>query len=363
MEKQIELYKIAAAYLHRFKKSKLKILMKRAGSLKSIFEDSYSHLHNETGISMDMLYKMKRENALKRAQLNFQFNKSHNIRSIFVEDDTYPYQLKECKDGPIQINVIGNISLEKRRIVSIVGTRKCSPSSKQIVDQLINSLKGLDIIVTSGLASGIDTLVHEYCLKYEVPTIAILGHGLNMIYPKENRTLARKIIKSGGGLISEFYFEKRPNKYSFPQRNRIIAGMADVTLIVESPLKGGSMITAELANSYSREVMAFPNAINGLGGCNQLIKTNSAHMITASEDLFELMNWKTKDEGNTEDDINLSQEEQALMQTIKKQNDIHIDEIFDASNLQPSLIQGLLMQLELKNCIYNTSGLFYTSKL
>lgn len=366
MEKQIELYKIAAAYLHGFKKSKLKILMKRAGSLKSIFEDSYSHLHNETGISMDMLYKMKRENALKRAQLNFQFNKSHNIRSIFLEDDTYPYQLKECKDGPLQINVIGNISLEKRRIVSIVGTRKCSPSSKQIVDQLIASLKGLDIIVVSGLASGIDTLVHEYCLKYEVPTIAVLGHGLNMIYPKENRSLAKEIIDSRGALISEFHFEQRPNKYSFPQRNRIIAGIADVTIVVESPIKGGSMITAELANSYSREVMAFPNSIdkNRLGGCNQLIKTNAAHMITSPEDLFDLMNWEIKtEEQNCSEPTILSQEEEGIIKTIKKHNEIHIDKIFESSNLQPSVIQALLMQLELKNYIFNPSGLFYSSRI
>jgi len=363
LEKQKELYKIAAAYLHGFKKSKLKILMKRVGSLKSIFEDSYSQLHNKTGISIDILYKMKRENALKRAHRNFEFNNSYHIRSLFVKDQAYPYQLKECKDGPIHLNILGEISLENKKIIAVVGTRKCSPISKQIIDQLISSLRGLDILVASGLALGIDTLVHQSCLKHGVPTIAVLGHGLNMIYPKENRSLAKKIITSGGGLISEFYFEKRPNKYSFPQRNRIIAGMADVTLIVESPLKGGSMITAELANSYSREVMAVPNAITGLGGCNQLIKTNSAHMITAPEDLFELMNWKIKDEGNTENGMKLSHEEQGLMKTIKKQNKIHIDKIFDSSNLQPSLIQGLLMQLELKNCIYNTSGLFYSSRL
>ena len=178
--------------------------------------------------------------------------------------------------------------------------------------------------------------------------------------------MAKKIIDSGGALISEFHFEQRPNKYTFPQRNRIIAGMSDVTIVVESPIKGGSMITAELANSYSREVMAFPNAIdkNGLGGCNQLIKTNAAHMITSPEDLFDLMNWEIKtEEQNCSEPTILSQEEQGIIKTIKKHNEIHIDKIFESSNLQPSVIQALLMQLELKNYIFNPSGLFYSSRI
>lgn len=188
-----------------------------------------------------------------------------------------------------------------------------------------------------------------------MPAIAVLGHGLNMIYPKENRSLAKEIINSRGALISEFHFEQRPNKYSFPQRNRIIAGIADVTIVVESPIKGGSMITAELANSYSREVMAFPNSIdkNRLGGCNQLIKTNTAHMITSPEDLFNLMNWEIKtEEQNCSEPTILSQEE-GIIKTIKKHNEIHIDKIFESSNLQPSVIQALFMQLELKNDIFN----------
>ena len=366
MENQIELYKIAAAYLHGLKKRKLKILLKRTGGLNSIFEETYSNLHFQTGLAISTLQKMKREKALRKAQLNFDFNRSHRIRSVFLDDDTYPFQLKECKDGPIQLNVLGQTCLKNKKILSIVGTRKCSTNSEQIIDQLIASLIGLDIIVLSGLASGIDTLVHQYCLKYEVPTIAVLGHGLNMIYPKENRSLAKKIIDSGGALISEFHFEQRPNKYTFPQRNRIIAGMSDVTIVVESPLKGGSMITAELANSYSREVMAFPNAIdkNGLGGCNQLIKTNAAHMITSPEDLFDLMNWEIKtEEQNCSEPTILSQEEQGIIKTIKKHNEIHIDKIFELSNLQPSVIQALLMQLELKNYIFNPSGLFYSSRI
>lgn len=366
MEKQKELYKIAAAYLHGFKKSKFKILRERTGGLNSIFEETYSNLHFQTGLAISTLQKMKREKALRKAQLNFDFNRSHRIRSVFLDDDTYPFQLKECKDGPIQLNVLGETCLKNKKILSIVGTRKCSMNSEQIIDQLISSLRGLDVLVVSGLASGIDTLVHRYCLIHEVPTAAVLGHGLNMIYPTENRSLAKEIIRKGGALISEFHFNQKPNKYTFPQRNRIIAGMADVTIVVESPLKGGSMITAELANSYSREVMAFPNSIvkNGFGGCNQLIKTNAAHMITSPDDLFELMNWKmTTEDQNCTQHIILSQEEEGIIKTIKKHNQIHIDKIFESSKLKPSVIQSLLMQLELKNYICHSSGLFYSSRL
>jgi len=366
LENQTELYKIAAAYLHGFKKSKLKILRKRIGSLNSIFEYSYSKLEDASGLSLDMLKKIKREKALEQAQLNLEFNQLHDIRSLFYDEKEYPFQLKECKDGPVQLNVLGKLNLQNKKILSVVGTRKCSPASTQIVEQLISSLKGSGVIVISGLALGIDTLVHQYCIKHRVPTIAILGHGLKMIYPKKNRPLAKEIITSGGALISEFHFNQKPSKYTFPQRNRIIAGMADATIVVESPLKGGSMITARLANSYSREVMAFPNSItqNELAGCNQLIKTNLAHIITAPSDLFELMNWKINaHKEKAKSHLILSKEERRLMETIQEHKEVHIDKLFDSSRLRPSLVQSLLMQLELKNYIFNTSGLIYRTRI
>ena len=167
MENQTELYKIAAAYLHGFKKSKLKILLNRIGSLDSIFEYSYSKLEDTSGLSLDMLKKIEREKALKQAQLNLEFNQLHDIRSLFYTDNAYPYQLKECKDGPVQLNILGKLNLQNKKIVSVVGTRKSSPASKQIVEQLISSLKGSGVLIVSGLASGIDTLVHQYCIKYQ----------------------------------------------------------------------------------------------------------------------------------------------------------------------------------------------------
>ena len=362
MDKQTEVYKMASGLLHGIGRKKLEILIDKTNSLSSIFESSFSDLEKIAGIPIKISKSLKRDNALMLANLNYAFNASHKIRSLFFMDDNYPYQLKECKDAPIQLNLLGNLSLESRKTVAVVGTRKCAPNSRHIVDKIISQLSGHEIVVVSGLASGIDTHVHQSCLDHKVETLAVLGHGLQMIYPYQNRLLAKEIIQAGGGLLSEFHCTQTPYKYSFPQRNRIIAGLADVTIVIESPLKGGAMITAELANSYSREVMAIPNSImnKALQGGNHLIKKNKAHVITDAMDLFELMNWEKT--SSPKKHCPLSYEEESLMQSIRKSGGVHIDELYDKTDLALSKIQALLTQLELKNYIFSAPGLYYTAK-
>lgn len=362
MDKQIQVYKIASGLLHGIGKKKLELLLKKTNNIRSIFESSFSNLERDVGVPIKTIKKLNRGEALRLANLNYEFNVSHNIRSLFFKDESYPYQLKECKDAPIQLNLLGGISLENRKIVAIVGTRKCAPNSRHLVDELITQLHGHNIVVVSGLAFGIDTHVHQSCLDHKVETLAVLGHGLQMIYPRQNRLLAKNILKAGGGLLSEYHCKQTPNKYSFPQRNRIIAGLADVTIVIESPLKGGAMITAELANSYSREVMAIPNSImnESLQGGNHLIKKNEAHMLTNAMDLFELMNWtKTP---TSQKPCFLSNDEKLLMETIQKSSEIHIDDLYDKTGITLSKIQALLTQLELKNHIFSSPGMYYTAK-
>lgn len=364
MENQTEVYKMASANLHGFGKSKLEVLMTRIKSLKDVFELNHNELEKETGISSGIFQRMKRAHALDQGFKNMEFNHIHGIRSLFFTEKSYPYQLKECKDAPIHLNLLGEINIRDQKIIAIVGTRKCSTQSQYIVDRFISELKGSDIVVVSGLAAGIDTHVHESCLKHKVKTLAVLGHGLNMIYPQHNRTLAKNIVEEGGGLLTEFNFEERPNKYTFPQRNRIIAGISDATIVIESPLKGGAMITAELANGYSREVMAFPNSIlnEQLAGCNALVKKNQASLITEAKDLFELMNWNPGIRLLKESSIELSSEEHALMEIIGASNSLHIDEIIKVSELKVSKIPALLLQLELKDLIFSQPGLFYVPR-
>jgi DNA processing protein len=363
LDNLLELHKIAAAHLYGIKKSSLNKLMNKVGSLESIFTTPIVRLSQQTGISENRLRSMKREKALERAQCIHNFNKRHGISHLFYQESNYPFQLKECKDGPISLNILGQLNLKNRKIVAMVGTRKCSHFAKEIVDEIIASFKGEDIVVLSGLALGVDTHIHESCLKHNVPTAAILGHGLQMIYPQENRQTAKRIIDSGGALISEFDYRKKPSKYTFPQRNRIIAGMADITVVIESAMKGGSMITAELANGYSRDVMACPNSMinKSFGGCNELIKKNKAHLLADANDLFELMNWNKKSEVIL--DFDLTREETSIVNSIQQKQEIHINEIIQNTNLSAAKVQSTLMQLELKNFIFSAPNLYYSSKI
>lgn len=362
MDNQIDLYKNAASYLYGVKKSRLNSLIRKSGSLQTIFESPINELAKRIGVPERQLNSMEIPGALKHARKNLYFNKKHKISNLFFKEETYPSQLKECTDGPISLNVLGPLKFKNKRIVSVVGSRKCSHHAKEMTQQLISSFQGSEVIVLSGLASGVDTFVHESCLKYNVNTAAILGHGLQMIYPSKNRILAKKILDSGGALISEFDYQKKPNKYSFPQRNRIIAGMSDVTVIIESGIKGGGMITAELANNYAREVMAFPNAIRDVsyGGCNELIKKNKAHLITEANDLFELMNWEINRQN--EYPLELSNNEREIVKAIQQRNDIHIDELIQNSKLGVGHLQSMLVELELKNIIASSPSLCYSIK-
>ena len=190
LDKQIQVYKIASGLLHGIGKKKLELLLKKTNNIRSIFESSFSNLERDVGVPIKTIKKLNRGEALRLANLNYEFNVSHNIRSLFFKDESYPYQLKECKDAPIQLNLLGGISLENRKIVAIVGTRKCAPNSRHLVDELITQLHGHNIVVVSGLAFGIDTHVHQSCLDHKVETLAVLGHGLQMIYPRQNRLLA-----------------------------------------------------------------------------------------------------------------------------------------------------------------------------
>ena len=363
MDNLLELHKIAAAHLFGIKKSSLIKLINKAESLESIFTSSIVRLSQQTGISENRLRSMKREKAIKRAESIHSFNKRHGIDHLFYQESNYPFKLKECKDGPISLNILGPLSLKNRKIVAMVGTRKCSHFAKEMVDELVASFKGQDIIIVSGLALGVDTHVHESCLKNDVPTAAILGHGLQMIYPQENRQIAKRIIDSGGALISEFDHRKKPNKYSFPQRNRIIAGLADITVVVESAVKGGGMITAELANGYSRDVMACPNSLinKRFGGCNELIKKNKAHLLTDANDIFQLMNWSKKSRAIL--DFDLTREETKIVNSIQQNQEIHINEIIQNTTLSAAKVQSTLMQLELKNLIFSAPNLCYSSKI
>ena len=351
----MELYKIAASKLHGIGIQTLKQLYERMGNLNILFEEDISVLAKRYGVNKKRLTQMNRNHAIAEAQKQLEFNKKFGIQTLFFDDAKYPHLLKECSDAPITLYYKGNKPIQGR-LVSVVGTRRASSYGKQMVEKLISSFENQEVIIISGLASGIDTYVHECCLEYNIQTIGVLGHGLNTIYPKMNRNLAGKMTRNGG-LLTEFGIDHQITKYSFPKRNRIIAGMSQATIVIESPKYGGAIITAEIANGYNREVMAVPGSVfsNLSEGCNELIKKNKAHLLENTADFFELMNWE-KTSKNNETKIQLTQNESVIVNLLDREEGIHFDKLVALSKFSVSQLHGLILNLELKQIIRALPG-------
>lgn len=309
---------------------------------------------------------LQNKEALEKAQQEMDFIQKHNIQTIFYFDDAYPQRLKNCSDAPILLYYKGNAALNNTHIVSIVGTRNATPYGKQICEQLVKELQPYNVLIVSGLAYGIDHAAHAACVKNQVPTIGVLGHGLDRIYPPEHRNLAKKML-ANGGLLTEFTSTAKPDSKNFPKRNRIIAGMTDATIVVETGNKGGSIITAYLAQSYNREVFAFPGRIHEpySMGCNQLIKKNVAKLIESSEDIAYHLGWDETDVVSTkplqrELFIELSESETVLVDLLKQTpKGLSIDKICSESSMTQNAVASCLLQLEMKNLVETMPGKRY----
>lgn len=240
--------------------------------------------------------RMMLDEALFRAHKEEILIKQHHIKTLFLLDDNYPSRLYEIPDAPVMLYQLGDADLNAEHIINLVGTRHCTPYGSDFCNKLISDLSVYfpDLYVVSGLAYGIDATAHNASLSNSVTTIAVVAHGLNMIYPSAHRDLAKRIISSGGAIVSEYPFGEKPYRQRFLERNRIVAGLADVTIVAESDIKGGAMSTANTAFSYSREVMALPGRTSDQysSGCNHLIRKEKAHLIGCAADLVELTGWK-----------------------------------------------------------------------
>lgn len=315
----------------------------------------------KTGFSKGFIAKMERTEALNTAHGIVSFLKKHEIRATFFTDDDYPSRLSECSDAPLILYRKGAAPLNYPRWVSVVGTRNATPYGKAICRELIASFQGKNIVVVSGLALGIDSYVHQYCLEFDVPTIAVLGHGLDRIYPNKNRELAKNILKNGA-LITEFPPNTLPDRENFPKRNRIVAGLCDATIVVESNVKGGSLITADIANGYSRDVFAYPGNIfqSSSKGCNDLIRSDKAHLITSGKDFLELMDWNTskvKEVPQVESKSyrDLSPVQQQITQAIGSHS-IHIDDLAEKTHMDLSALNIELFDLLMSGTLNELPG-------
>lgn len=277
-----------------------RILLAYIGSVEEIFRSSKKQLLTIPNIGEYIVNNIVSKSYLKDAEQEYNFIQKHGIEIVWIEDKGYPLRLKNCDDAPILLYYKGSARLNFPRVISIVGARNATPYGTKICEDFIQHLKDYDVQIVSGLAYGIDSLAHKDALKYHIPTIGVLGHGLDRIYPSAHRELASRMLKNGG-LLTEFPTGTNPESQNFPMRNRIIAGLADVTVVIEASQKSDALITAEIANTYNRDVCAFPGAIDQRysAGCNYLIKTHRAHLIRHAADLAYLMNWNKEVIGTT----------------------------------------------------------------
>lgn len=326
----------------------------------SVFKASKAELLKVPGVGSRIAAAIQNAETLKTAEKELTFVDKHNIKMLFWGEDNYPKKLANCIDAPLLLFYKGNADLKKQRVVSMVGTRNATPYGKKCSNEFVEALKDYDVLIVSGLAYGIDTYVHEACIKHQVPTLGVLGHGLDRIYPASNRNLAGQMLERGG-LLTEYPSGTKPDRQHFPSRNRIIAGMADVTIVVEAALRGGALITAEIANTYNRDVCAVPGGINlpYSNGCNHLIKTHRANLVTGIKDLEYLMNWTAETvqtPSQMQLQIDLNAREQCVFDSIVKHERISIDQLAAVLQQKQSSLAITILELEMKGLIISLPG-------
>lgn len=336
------------------------------GSAEAVFKEKASALQKVPGIGGLLSKNLKKDDFLSRAAAELEFIDKYNINAYTFLDKDYPNRLKQCEDAPIVLFHKGKKSLNKTVHISIVGTRKASEYGKFHCSRIISDLKlkGINPVIISGLAYGIDSCAHKAALENDLETWAVLGHGLNTIYPTKHKALAKEIAEKGS-LITEFSHSVFPAPSNFISRNRIIAGLSDLTIVVESAKKGGSLVTADLAFGYNRETMAIPGRIGDSKseGCNFLIKTNKAAMLEKFDDIVYLMGWDKKKIIDKGKQLNLFEqlepEQKELHTWLKEHNNCNIDRIVRTSGIDKNKIPSLLLDLEFKDLVRILPGKVY----
>lgn len=344
-----------------------KNLIAYLGNEEAVFSEKSRTLSKVPGIGKLLAREIvHQKDVLKRAEEEIEFILKNNIQCFYYTDKHYPYRLKECPDAPLILYARCAQNLNDARFVGVVGTRKSTEYGRELCKNLMAGLSQIpNVVVVSGLAYGIDIYAHKYSLEYGIPTIGVVAHGLDRIYPPGHRPVAVKMLEKGG-LITEYLSQTNPDRQNFVQRNRIIAGLSDAVVIVESAPKGGALITADLANDYNRDVFAFPGRVSDEWsmGCNMLIKNNKASLIESSEDLIKAMGW----DNNQAKSINtqtalfqeLTDEEELIFTCLRRSPDgIQVNQLAMELNFPFSKLSALLLQMEFKSLLKCLPGGIY----
>lgn len=354
------LYQIALTLVPNIGDVRAKALIETFGDAASIFKTPKKHLEAIDGIGTIAANSIKDFTDFKVCEDEINFIEKNKITPLFISDEQYPQRLLNCYDSPTLLYYKGNADLNTTKIVSVVGTRNNSDYGKTVCENLMQDLSDHNVLVISGLAFGIDSIAHKAALKNKLKTVGVVAHGLDKIYPAQNKSLAKEML-SQGGLLTDFMSGTNPDRQNFPRRNRIVAGICDALVVVESSKKGGSLITAELANNYNKDVFAIPGRVNDLRseGCNYLIKNNKSLLITSADDLLHIMNWKDepkKIKKQRELFIELTPDEKIITDILAQQESIQIDQLYFKSGLSSSAVANALLMLEMQGVVSMLPG-------
>lgn len=341
-----------------------KNLIEEYGTAKAVFNLSYEQYKTLGAVGNNLIEALEKEFVFNTAKEQADYCLENRISILSFYDKAYPQRLKHCSDAPLILYYKGNCDLNTSKVVAIVGTRNATPYGKKMCNNVIEELSQQNVLIVSGLAYGIDVTAHQEALNYNLPTVGVLAHGLDIVYPKAHTNVAQNMLVNGG-LLTEHKIKTRPNRENFPKRNRIVAGMSDAVIVIESAITGGSMITARLGNGYNRDVFAIPGRLGDVysEGSNHLIKTNQAHLLQASKDIAYILGWKSELEKpkaiQKQLFVELNPEEQIIFDEVSKHQSISIDEI--AVNLKApiSQVSTQLLMLEFKGLVQQLPGKIY----
>ncbi len=341
-----------------------KNLISYCGGLDAIFLEKKSRLLKIPHINVKIYDQLNSKEILKRAEKEIAFIERHKIQTYYFLSNDYPARLKHFPDAPILLYFKGSPVINHRRTLAIVGTRKITQNGRAICESIIKDLVNYDVCVFSGLAYGVDTHAHKNCVHMQIPTIGVLGHGLDLLYPSENIKLAKKMVQNGG-ILTEFLSGTKPEAMHFPQRNRVVAMLSDAVLVVESGESGGSMITADFAFQYNKDVFAIPGHPDDAmsKGCNLLIKQNKASLVENVEDIAKSLSWTLEKESKQKAQMSLSfeftEEESQVMNLLKGRKAIELDSIHYRTSYPLSRLSSILLNLEFKGIIKTLPGKKY----
>ena len=367
MQNQNLIYQIGITLVKGIGNIIAKQILENFGEPEFLFKEKSRILERLPGISVKVVQEIKKPEVLRRAEKEIAFIEKNKIQALFITEPNYPQRIKEFVDSPVMLYHKGNTDFNTSNIISIVGTRRATPYGKEVTQTILKDFAAVypDILVVSGLAYGIDIAAHKAALKENLPTVGVLAHGLDRIYPYRHRPIAVEMLNKGG-LLTDFISETNPDRQNFVKRNRIVAGISDCTVVVESAAKGGALITANIANSYNKDIFAIPGRNNDLYscGCNNLIKGKKAALVESAKDIMREMCWDKTQEVKPQAIqrtifCELSSDEQAIMDMLSKTESMHLNILAIELNMPVSKLSVTLFDMEMNGIVRSMPGGMY----